>query len=190
MSCFTVVFANNPFTHLRERGFSIHPKSSAHRTNSEAHYCGVRVGIGVAGLKVNLNTVGSFSRIVPDVSHLPRHVVTEDQRTLATARALRIGDLTSVGRYMAESHVSMRDDYQISCPELNLLVELANLEPSLVGSRMTGGGFGGCTVNLVRSDGVPQFSKAVAQGYESSTGRKPDIYISNVSGGACELPVQ
>jgi galactokinase len=88
---------------------------------------------------------------------------------------------------MRESHRRSKEDYEVSSTELDLLVELAGGIAGVYGSRMTGGGFGGCTISLVRSDAVPEFQTAVARGYERATGRKPDIYIVRASDGVREV---
>ena len=90
-----------------------------------------------------------------------RHVVTENARTLAAADAMRAGDLVTMGKLMSESHVSLRDDYQVSCEELDVAVDIASSQPGVYGSRMTGGGFGGCTVTLVDNDAVERVSQGL-----------------------------
>jgi galactokinase len=115
-----------------------------------------------------------------------RHVITENGRVLDAADALAAGDLAHVGKLMHESHVSLRDDYEVSCKELDIMVDLALAQPGLVGARMTGGGFGGCTVNLVREEAVEQFRKNIAAEYENRTKLKPDIYVSVASRGVYE----
>ena len=116
-----------------------------------------------------------------------RHVVSENARVLQAADALQRGDLTDFGKRMAESHNSLRDDYQVSCEELDLMVELARKRQGVYGARMTGGGFGGCTINLVKNDEVANFRHAVATGYEQVTGRRPDIFVSAAAEGASEM---
>jgi len=111
-----------------------------------------------------------------------RHVVTENARTLSAADALRDGDLARFGVLMGASHASLRDDYDVSTPELDAMVE-AGMEHGAIGARMTGGGFGGCTVNLVAADRAAQFARDLAQGYEARTGRVPEIYTCRTSGG-------
>jgi galactokinase len=113
-----------------------------------------------------------------------RHVVSENHRVLEAAAALRGGDLPGFGKLMAESHQSLRDDYEVSCKELNLMVDLANEAEGLYGARMTGGGFGGCTINLVALDRVDQFRQSVARGYAKATGREPEIYVCSAARGA------
>jgi galactokinase len=105
-----------------------------------------------------------------------RHVVSEDARVVEAAVALEIGDLAAFGKLMRESHRSLRDDFEVSSAELDLMVELAGQVEGVYGSRMTGGGFGGCTITLVRSDCVTVFQREVSEGYERATGRKPEIY--------------
>jgi len=85
---------------------------------------------------------------------------------------------------MYESHASLRDDYQISCPELDLMVDLAKAFPGTYGSRMTGGGFGGCTVSLVERDAVAEFKNHVATQYERATHMHPEIYVAEIVDGA------
>ena len=112
-----------------------------------------------------------------------RHVVTENARTLSAADALREGDLAGFGVLMGASHNSLRDDYDVSTRELDTMVEAALGSPGIAGARMTGGGFGGCTVNLVRVDAVQTFTKEVARRYEAETGRVPEIYACRPSRG-------
>ena len=115
------------------------------------------------------------------------HVVSENERVLRTVDALRKGDLASVGVAMAESHLSMKNDYQISCRELDIMVELAQKLPGLIGARMTGGGFGGCTINLVRDASVAQFREEIRIGYHQATGIDAEIYVSMAGAGVTEV---
>ncbi|HKW68698.1 MAG TPA: galactokinase [Terriglobales bacterium] len=115
-----------------------------------------------------------------------RHVVTENARVLKAAEALEQHDLREFGRLMGESHRSMRDDFEISCAELDLLVELAGKQKGVYGARMTGGGFGGCTINLVEAGQVAAFRKAVSQGYREATGKTLKNYVSEAAAGAGE----
>jgi len=112
-----------------------------------------------------------------------RHVVTENERVLRAAAALEAGRVEEFGRLMNESHRSMRDDYEISCPELDVLVELAWREAGVLGSRMTGGGFGGSTVSMVRADAVEPFRASIAAEYRAATGHVPDIFICSPGDG-------
>jgi len=117
-----------------------------------------------------------------------RHVITEDERVTQAAECLRNHDPLGFGRLMAESHRSLRDDYEVSCTELDLMVGIAGRAEGVLGSRMTGGGFGGCTINLVRSEFVAQFSDLISTEYKNATGRSPEIYVSRPAGGAEEIP--
>lgn len=116
-----------------------------------------------------------------------RHVVTENARVLRAGEALERGELREFGHVMAESHRSMRDDFEISCAELDLLVDLASKQKGAYGARMTGGGFGGCTINLVEAGEVEAFRRAITQSYLEATGRHPKIYVSEAAGGAGEV---
>jgi galactokinase len=116
-----------------------------------------------------------------------RHVVTENARVLSAAAALRAGDLDRLGGLMRASHESMRGDFEISTPELDVMVEIATRTEGTIGARMTGGGFGGCTVNLVRTAHAAFFAAAVGTGYEAATGRVPEIYTFLAADGAGRL---
>jgi galactokinase len=112
-----------------------------------------------------------------------RHVISENARVTAAAEALESGDLGRFGVLMGESHLSLRNDYEVSCDELDLMVELSGHVEGVFGSRLTGGGFGGCTINLVRSENVEEFKRGVAGEYERSTGHAPEIYVCATANG-------
>jgi galactokinase len=112
-----------------------------------------------------------------------RHVVTENDRTQEAVRVLHAEDLRAFGRLMRESHRSLRNDYEVSCKELDLMVEIAAAQPGVIGARLTGGGFGGCTINLVEAPAAQAFKQNVAAEYVAQTGLKPEIYVSSASGG-------
>jgi galactokinase len=118
------------------------------------------------------------------LSRRARHVVTENGRVAAFGRALHENDLAAAGRLMAESHASLRDDFEVSCPELDLMVEIARSAPGAIGARMTGGGFGGCTLNLVSASAVRAFSAKVSEQYTRHTRLTPEIYVCNAADGA------
>jgi galactokinase len=125
---------------------------------------------------------------VPDLIYRRcHHIVSENARVLRTVEALQNADLKTVGACMAESHLSMKNDYEISCRELDIMVDLANRRPGLIGSRMTGGGFGGCTINLVRTESVTQFKNDMRSAYQEATGIEPDIYVSAAGAGVSEV---
>jgi galactokinase len=113
-----------------------------------------------------------------------RHVITENKRVLDAATALEAEDLRKFGELMYASHQSLRNDYEVSCKELDMMVDLASHLDGVYGARMTGGGFGGCTVNLVESDSAEAFRKDIATGYENRTRIKPDIYTFTPAAGA------
>jgi len=123
----------------------------------------------------------------PNVLKRCRHVITENIRTVAAADALEASDLDTLGRLMAEAHASYRDDFEASCREADIMVELAIKQAGCVGARLTGGGFGGCTVNLVESANAERFATNIAAGYKEITNIQPEIYQSHASAGAHRL---
>jgi galactokinase len=113
-----------------------------------------------------------------------KHVITEDLRTVAASEALLTGDMKEVGRLMAEAHTSYSKDFDGSCVEADLMVELANELPGLIGARLTGGGFGGCTINLVDQEHAKAFAAELGKRYAEKTGITPEIHICHASNGA------
>lgn len=113
-----------------------------------------------------------------------RHVITENARVLQAAEALKEANLTRFGQLMLNSHVSLRDDFAASCEEIDLLVRLAEQCPGVYGARMTGGGFGGCTINLVDADRAEEFRRTILQEYERATGRVTEVYVTSAADGA------
>ena len=111
------------------------------------------------------------------------HVITENERVQKAAMALEQHDLRSFGELMAQSHRSLRDDYEVSCPELDLMVELAHGMDGVYGARMMGGGFGGCTINLVAADAAIEFKERIAAVYGTRTGMIPEVYIATAGEG-------
>jgi galactokinase len=112
------------------------------------------------------------------------HVVSENLRVQKGAEYLSQGEVNRFGELMRESHRSLRDVFEVSCRELDTMAEIAESVEGYYGGRMTGGGFGGCTVNLVKSEGAQQFAAQIAERYQSSIGIKPDIYICEAAEGA------
>jgi galactokinase len=110
--------------------------------------------------------------------------VTENDRVRKAATTLETGDIAEFGRLMADSHRSLRDDYEVSTPELDLMVDLALGDKGVYGARMTGGGFGGCTINLVDAAHVDEVRQRIEHNYEAKTGVKPAILICEASEGA------
>ena len=113
-----------------------------------------------------------------------RHVVGEVQRTKDAVEALKNGDIVKFGQLMNQSHVSLRDDYEVTGPQLDALAEAAWKIDGVLGSRMTGGGFGGCTVSLVREEAIPAFIEKVGAEYTEKTGLTADFYIAEIGDGA------
>ncbi len=134
---------------------------------------------------VTLENLETYGPQLPDiVLRRCRHVISENTRVLQAAAALQQEDLPAFGKLMLQSHHSLRDDFDVSCAELDLLVELAQQAEGVYGTRMTGGGFGGCTIALVQPNHVEAFRQMVQEGYEHSTGRKPEIYFCSAADGA------
>jgi len=129
-------------------------------------------------------------KLTPKVFARCRHVITENERVKSAVKTLHRGDSKALGALLQDSHRSLRDDYEVSCKELDLMVEIAMAQPGLIGARMTGGGFGGCTVNLVESAAVSNFKRDVAEEYSSKTGLTPEIYVSPASEGAQQLALE
>jgi galactokinase len=144
---------------------------------------------GIRNLRdVGVEDFAGLEERLPDpVRRRCRHVVTENARTLDAAGALARGDAAAAGRLMVRSHESLRDDYEVSCRELDILVGAALGVAGVAGARMTGGGFGGCTVNLVARDAVEPFLSAVASTYAREAGREPTCYVVRAGDGAREV---
>ncbi|MGA8284483.1 MAG: galactokinase [Candidatus Sulfotelmatobacter sp.] len=133
---------------------------------------------------VTINDLATCGGDLPEtIMRRCRHVISENARVLQAASALERKDLETFGILMRESHTSLREDFAVSCAELDSMVELAGQAPGVYGARMTGGGFGGCTINLVRKDCVAEFKTRIANGYRSSTGRAADIYVCSATNG-------
>ena len=116
-----------------------------------------------------------------------RHVVGEVQRTTDAVKALKAGDIKLFGQLMNASHVSLRDDYEVTGPELDTMAEEAWKIDGVIGSRMTGGGFGGCTVSLVKDEAIEEFKEKVGAAYEAKINIKPDFYIAEIGNGAMKV---
>jgi galactokinase len=140
---------------------------------------------GISALRdVSPEELERFKAHLPEVVYRrARHVVSDNARVLQAAGALRDGDVAEVGRLMRACHISLRDDYEVSSPELDALAKAAWEVEGCYGARLTGGGFGGCTVSLVAEDAVPDFEDHVSNAYESAFDRRPDIYACHVADG-------
>jgi len=134
---------------------------------------------------VNLDDFNLLAGTLPvGIEKRARHVVEEIERSKQAQALLEAGDIQSFGKLMNECHASLRDLYEVSCPELNIMASTAQSIESCYGARLTGAGFGGCTVNIVDSGSVRDFVQFLSRGYESVTGISPEIYISHASNGA------
>lgn len=116
-----------------------------------------------------------------------KHAVYENQRTIRAVEALKQNDIKLFGELMNASHVSLRDDYEVSCEEIDVLVEEAWKVPGVLGSRITGGGFGGCTVSIVKNDAVETFKTAVGEAYQKRVGKTADFYVVEIGDGPQRL---
>jgi galactokinase len=140
---------------------------------------------------VTLEQLQEFGQGLPhEIFRLAKHVISENARVLAAATALKKSDLQQFGDLMFQSHQSLRDDYKVSCKELDVMVQLATSTPGVIGARMTGGGFGGCTVNLVQKDLVQAFVSRMATGYREETGITPEIFICEAADGASQVELR
>jgi galactokinase len=141
---------------------------------------------GIKALRdVTPQQLASSAKAMPPVIHKRcLHVVEEIQRVLQAVECLRSGNLDKMGQLMSESHRSLRDLYEVSCGELDAMVEAAAALPGYYGGRMTGGGFGGCTINLVASEYSEKFRESIAERYRERTGISPEIYVCSSADGA------
>ncbi len=129
--------------------------------------------------EVNKNAIKSEIR-----QKRTKHAVYENQRTIKAVEALKNNDIETFGQLMNASHESLKNDYEVSCEEVDVLVELAQSIPGVLGSRITGGGFGGCTVSIVKNDVIDKFIEVVGNGYTEKLGRKAEFYVVEIGGGA------
>ena len=126
--------------------------------------------------------------ITDEVAHKrARHVVGEVQRTTDAVKALKAGDIEAFGKLMNASHVSLRDDYEVTGLKLDTMAEEAWKIKGVIGSRMTGGGFGGCTVSLVKDEAIDTFIAEVGKNYKAKTGLDAEFYIAEIGDGACRV---
>lgn len=116
-----------------------------------------------------------------------KHAVYENQRTIDAVSALKNGDIAKFGELMNQSHISLRDDYEVSCDEIDVLVDLAWNIPGVIGSRITGGGFGGCTVSIVKNDSVDTFISTIGKAYKEKFGHEAEFYTVDIGDGASRL---
>ena len=146
---------------------------------------------------VDIKTLGDLTEeefelhkdaISDDVCRLrAKHAVYENQRTIQAVAALKENNIEEFGKLMNASHVSLRDDYAVSCEEIDILVNLAWQIPGVIGSRITGGGFGGCTVSIVKNDAVDTFIDTIGKEYKKKVGHEAEFYVVDIGNGACKL---
>jgi galactokinase len=137
---------------------------------------------------VSIEDLERFAADLPTtVYRRAHHVVTENARVLAARVALEKSDPELFGALLKQSHVSLRDDYNVSCAELDILVKLASNSPGVYGSRMTGGGFGGCTISLVATEHIEEFKRTIVEEYRHATKFTPDVYSFHASDGVQEV---
>ncbi|WP_135554217.1 galactokinase [Paenibacillus cymbidii] len=139
--------------------------------------------------ELNKTQFAESAALIPDetVRKRARHVIEENDRVLESVEALRGNDLVRFGKLMIASHESLRDLYEVTCKELDVMVEEALRTEGVLGSRMTGAGFGGCTVSLVEEDQVETFIRQVGEAYEARTGLKPAFYVADIGDGVTEI---
>lgn len=146
---------------------------------------------------VGINTLGDlteeefdrYASAIKDETNRRRakHAVYENQRTIKAVQALKENDLETFGKLMNASHVSLRDDYETSCEECDILAEEAWKIPGVIGSRITGGGFGGCTVSIVKDEAVEEFQKKLSAVYQEKVGKTPEFYVVSIGNGPSKL---
>lgn len=147
--------------------------------------------------KLDINALGDLTPdefeankgLITDPVQLKRakHAVYENQRTIDAVAALRDGDIGKFGQLMNQSHISLRDDYEVSCEEIDILVDLAWKIPGVIGSRITGGGFGGCTVSIVKNDAVDTFINDIGKTYKEKVGHEAEFYTVDIGDGASRI---
>ena len=137
---------------------------------------------------IGIDEYEKYQAQLPEIiTRRARHVISENYRVQVGVQALREGNFSAFGQLMIESHRSLKNDYEVSCAELDLLVDLALKQEGVLGARMTGAGFGGCTVNLLKKDYVNAFEKTIKQEYKKITGILPEIYVTPPAEGAKQL---
>ena len=131
----------------------------------------------------------SHKSLIKDPVRLKRakHAVYENQRTIDAVSALKEGNIERFGELMNQSHISLRDDYEVSCEEIDILVDLAWKIPGVIGSRITGGGFGGCTVSIVKNEAVDTFIETIGEAYKEKVGHEAEFYTVDIGDGASRL---
>jgi galactokinase len=165
-------------------------KYNERRAQCEAAVDAIRAEKNIKHLSdLNLEEFNTLSHLIADETERKRakHVITENNRTLTAIEALNQGDIETFGTLMNQSHDSLRDDYEVTGKELDALVDEARKVEGTLGSRMTGAGFGGCTVSIVKEDSVESFISKVGKGYTERIGLKADFYVAEIGDGSKEV---
>ena len=139
--------------------------------------------LGLPSLRHATLSMLSTANLTPGELRRTRHNITENARVLQFVEAAQHNDLAALGQLMAASHASLRDDFEVSCPELDAMFDASQSLPGLIGARMTGGGFGGSTINLVVTENVTAFTETLAEAYQQRTGITPQIIVTSASAG-------
>ena len=153
--------------------------------------------LGALKTKLDISSLGDLTpeefdankELITDPVQFKRakHAVYENQRTIDAVAALKDNDIARFGELMNQSHISLRDDYEVSCEEIDILVDLAWKIPGVIGSRITGGGFGGCTVSIVKNDAVDTFIESIGKTYKEKVGHEAEFYTVDIGAGASRL---
>ena len=165
-------------------------KYNERRAQCESAFESIRKEKNIRHLSdLNLEEFTTLSHLISDETERrrARHVISENTRTLAAIEALNLDDLEQFGQLMNQSHDSLRDDYEVTGKELDTLVDEARKVEGNLGSRMTGAGFGGCTVSIVKEDAVETFIRDVGLAYHERTGLKADFYVAEIGDGSKEI---
>ena len=138
--------------------------------------------LSIEEFEANKSAIADADRVLK-----AKHAVYENQRAIKAVDALKSGDINLFGKLMNESHVSLRDDYDVSCKEIDVLVDAAWKVDGVVGSRITGGGFGGCTVSIVKDEAIDAFKEALAKEYKEKCDLVPEFYVVSIGDGPSKL---
>lgn len=160
------------------------------RSESEKALEELQTVVGINGLgDLTAEQFETYKSAIKDEVRLKRakHAVYENQRTIDAVKALKNNDITMFGQLMNASHVSLRDDYEVSCEEIDILVDAAWKIDGVIGSRITGGGFGGCTVSIVKNDAIDAFKEKVGSTYKTKTGHEAEFYVVEIGDGPSKL---
>ena len=171
---------------------NVHHQHAGGEYNARREACeeGVRIlrpylGPITALRDVTPKVLDRHRRVLPELVYRRcRHIVTENARVLEAERALKAGDFAACGKAMNASHASMRDDFEITCPEIDFLADFTQGQAGVYGSRMTGGGFGGCTVSLIEKDAVERVTELIIGAYRLASGREAEVFVCSPSDGA------